>query len=106
MDANTVFVSTSDLKSGKKVTAENYKAPQHSISMTLFSPSTTEGIATIYVTIDADLLEQYIQRKTDLPMTVRVQDSLDREFYSLRPDVASPPLSYRMSGDFCKFSWS
>ncbi|MDN2981556.1 sensor histidine kinase [Streptococcus suis] len=99
MDANTVFVSTSDLKSGKKVTAENYKAPQHSISMTLFSPSTTEGIATIYVTIDADLLEQYIQRKTDLPMTVRVQDSLDREFYSLRPDVASPPLSYRMSGD-------
>lgn len=78
---------------------ENYKAPQHSISMTLFSPSTTEGIATIYVTIDADLLEQYIQRKTDLPMTVRVQDSLDREFYSLRPDVASPPLSYRMSGD-------
>ncbi|MFX3653845.1 sensor histidine kinase, partial [Streptococcus suis] len=50
MDANNVFVSTSDLKSGKKVTAENYKAPQNSISMTLFSPSTTEGISTIYVT--------------------------------------------------------
>ncbi len=67
--------------------------------MTLFSPTTTEGIATIYVTIDADLLKQYIQRKTDLPITVSIQDSLDREFYSLRPDVASPPLSYRMSGD-------
>ncbi|MFX3822774.1 sensor histidine kinase, partial [Streptococcus suis] len=45
------------------------------------------------------MLELYIQRKTYLHITVRVQDSLDREFYSLRPDVASPPLSYRMSGD-------
>ncbi|HFI0054246.1 TPA: sensor histidine kinase [Streptococcus suis] len=99
MDADSVFVSTVDLKSGKKVPAENYKAPKHSISMTLFSPATTDGIATIYVTVDADLLDQYIKGKTDLPMTVHIRDSLDREFYSLRPTVSSPPPSYRKSGD-------
>ncbi|HFI0213905.1 TPA: sensor histidine kinase [Streptococcus suis] len=99
MDADSVFVSTVDLKSGKKVAAENYKAPKHSISMTLFSPATTDGIATIYVTVDADLLDQYIKGKTDLPMTVHIRDSLDREFYSLRPTVSSPPPSYRKSGD-------
>lgn len=99
MDADSVFVSTVDLKSGKKVPAENYKAPKHSISMTLFSPVTTDGIATIYVTVDADLLDQYIKGKTDLPMTVHIRDSLDREFYSLRPTVSSPPPSYRKSGD-------
>ncbi|MCK3905623.1 sensor histidine kinase [Streptococcus suis] len=99
MDADSVFVSTVHLKSGKKVAAESYKAPQHSISMTLFSPVTTEGIATIYVTIDSDLLDQYIQRKTDLPMKVRIRDSLEREFYSLRPEAKTSPISYRISGD-------
>lgn len=98
-DADSVFVSTSTLKSGKKVPAASYRAPRHSISMTLLNPATTEGIATLYVTVDADLLDQYIHRKTTLPMIIQIQDSLDREFYSLRQEAQTGPLSYRMSGD-------
>lgn len=99
VNADSVFVSTSDSKSGKKVFASNYKAPAQSISMTLFSPSSSEGMASVYLTLDQESLESLIAGRSDFPVSVVVQDSLNRILYQQGSMSDTLPLTKRSSSD-------
>ena len=99
IEANTVFVSSAEFKAGKKIKANVYKAPESSLSVNLYNPTTSEVIGTVYIGINSDLLNQYIERKTEVPMVVQIVDSLDRTFYSLHLDAPTTPPVYRDSGE-------
>lgn len=99
VDSATVFVSDFESKSGKKVKASDYKAPEDTLSFNLYNPVTSEVIGTAYLGIHEELLSNYIQSKTDFPMVVDMVDSLGRTFYSLGTGNEVLSSVYRISGD-------
>ncbi|MBF8970541.1 sensor histidine kinase [Streptococcus sp. NLN76] len=99
VEGDTVFVSNQDHKSGRKLALENYQAPENSLTLTLLSPVTTEGMATVYVTVDQQLLDDVVLGRSSEGLRVRVQDSLDRLVYQYGREGQSLFQTRRSSGD-------
>ncbi|MBJ6745269.1 sensor histidine kinase [Streptococcus sp. 121] len=99
VEGETVFVSNQDQKSGRKLALENYQAPENSLTLTLLSPVTTEGMATVYVTVDQQLLDDIVLGRSSDGLRVRVQDSLDRLVYQYGQEGQSLSQTRRSSGD-------
>lgn len=81
-DEEEVFVSSYAFKSGYRLPVKDYKAPSNSLPIIIYDQGQSTNIGTFYITIDPTLLDQVIERQTDLPVQVLIEDSLNRTLYT------------------------
>lgn len=81
-DVDSVYVSTNRFKSGEKIPASEYKAPQNSLAINLYDASFSNVIGTIYVSVDTSAIDTIISRESEIPFSIVITDSVERLFYS------------------------
>ncbi|WP_303975223.1 sensor histidine kinase [Streptococcus merionis] len=82
LDIDQVYVSTSRFKSGTKVAASDYQSPKSSIPISLYDASLSTVIGTLYVSIDTTEIDLIVKRDSQIPFSLKIHDSLDRQFYT------------------------
>ncbi|MBY5034606.1 sensor histidine kinase [Streptococcus gallolyticus] len=79
---DSVFVSTNLMKSGKQISAKDYRKPKNAFSIAVHSQQNFDVMAIVYITVDASYFENLVMDRTDLPVYINIRLN-DSPFFSM-----------------------
>lgn len=100
IDYPNVFKSTARLKSGCRVSSENYNSPKNSFPITIYDSRSNTIIGTAYISVNTDNLVNLVNVYSSYPMIVSIKNSIGNIMFDYKSNLIEKNFFRYNSGDF------